>query len=158
MIQSRNDYALKSSVSQLKGSVKRKVEEIRSKILYHTAFIESALDDPEHISIDGYGQTLERDVEELLDEIQRLLDSADDGRIMKEGVQTVIVGKPNAGKSSVLNMLLGEERAIVTDIAGTTRDILQEHMNLHGISLNIVDTAGIRKTDDKVEKSVWTEP
>lgn len=152
VIQSRNDYALKSSVSQLKGSVKRKVEEIRSKILYHTAFIESALDDPEHISIDGYGQTLERDVEELLDEIQRLLDSADDGRIMKEGVQTVIVGKPNAGKSSVLNMLLGEERAIVTDIAGTTRDILQEHMNLHGISLNIVDTAGIRKTDDKVEK------
>ena len=132
--------------------MKRKVEEIRSKILYHTAFIESALDDPEHISIDGYGQTLERDVEELLDEIQRLLDSADDGRIMKEGVQTVIVGKPNAGKSSVLNMLLGEERAIVTDIAGTTRDILQEHMNLHGISLNIVDTAGIRKTDDKVEK------
>lgn len=152
VIQSRNDYALKSSVRQLKGSVKRKVEEIRSKILYHTAFIESALDDPEHISIDGYGQTLERDVEKLLDEIQRLLDSADDGRIMKEGVQTVIVGKPNAGKSSVLNMLLGEERAIVTDIAGTTRDILQEHMNLHGISLNIVDTAGIRKTDDKVEK------
>ncbi len=152
VIQSRNDYALKSSVSQLKGSVKRKVEEIRGKILYHTAFIESALDDPEHISIDGYGQTLERNVEELLDSIQRLLDSADDGRIMKEGVQTVIVGKPNAGKSSILNMLLGEERAIVTDIAGTTRDILQEHMNLHGISLNIVDTAGIRKTDDQVEK------
>lgn len=152
VIQSRNDYALKSSVSQLRGSVKKKVSDIRAKILYHTAFIESALDDPEHISIDGYSRTLEKDVRELLDSLRKLLDSADDGRIMKEGIQTVIVGKPNAGKSSILNMLLGEERAIVTDIAGTTRDILQEHMNLHGISLNIVDTAGIRRTDDQVEK------
>ena len=152
VIQSRNDYALKSSVSQLRGSVKKKVSDIRAKILYHTAFIESALDDPEHISIDGYSRILEKDVRELLDSLRKLLDSADDGRIMKEGIQTVIVGKPNAGKSSILNMLLGEERAIVTDIAGTTRDILQEHMNLHGISLNIVDTAGIRRTDDQVEK------
>ena len=106
MIQSRNDYALKSSVSQLRGSVKKKVSDIRAKILYHTAFIESALDDPEHISIDGYSRTLEKDVRELLDSLRKLLDSADNGRIMKEGIQTVIVGKPNAGKSSILNMLL----------------------------------------------------
>lgn len=152
VIQSQNDYALKSSVSQLKGSVKKKIDDIRNKILYHTAFIESALDDPEHISIEGYAQVLERDVEELKGRLDSLLASADDGRVMKEGIKTVIVGKPNAGKSSILNMLLGEERAIVTDIAGTTRDILQEHMNLQGISLNIVDTAGIRKTDDRVEK------
>ena len=152
VIQSQNDYALKSSVSQLRGSVKKKIDDIRNKILYHTAFIESALDDPEHISIEGYAQVLERDVEELKGRLDSLLASADDGRVMKEGIKTVIVGKPNAGKSSILNMLLGEERAIVTDIAGTTRDILQEHMNLQGISLNIVDTAGIRKTDDRVEK------
>lgn len=152
VIQSQNDYALQSSVSQLKGNVKNKISEIRNKILYHTAFIETALDDPEHISVDGYGETLYKEVEELSTQIQSLLASADNGRIIKEGIQTVIVGKPNAGKSSILNVLLGEDRAIVTDIAGTTRDVLTEHMNLQGISLNIMDTAGIRKTDDTVEK------
>lgn len=152
VIQSQNDYALKSSLKQLRGSVKEKISDLRNKIIYHTAFIESALDDPEHISIDGYGNVLKKETKEIIEEIETLLKTADDGRIIREGINTVILGKPNAGKSSLLNVLLGEERAIVTEIAGTTRDILQETINLQGISLNIIDTAGIRNTDDKVEK------
>lgn len=152
IIQSQNDYALKSSLKQLRGSVKEKISDLRNKIIYHTAFIESALDDPEHISIDGYGNVLKKETKEIIKEIETLLKTADDGRIIREGINTVILGKPNAGKSSLLNVLLGEERAIVTEIAGTTRDILQETINLQGISLNIIDTAGIRNTNDKVEK------
>ena len=152
LIHATNEQAVKNSVRQLNGNLCRKIKEIRDSVLRDTAFIEAALDDPEHISLDGFTDTLKEHTEVNLKEIKALLKNAEDGKIIKEGIRTVILGKPNAGKSTLMNALVGEERAIVTDIPGTTRDTLEELIQIKGIVLRIIDTAGIRHTQDTVEK------
>lgn len=152
LIQAKNDIVLESSIYQLQGSLKKKVKRIRSELIHEIAFIESALDDPEHISLEDYGIKLNQIIIDLTSQIVELLRFSENGELLKQGINTVIIGKPNAGKSSLLNLLAGIERAIVTEVEGTTRDVLQEQINLNGIILNLIDTAGIRETDDIVEK------
>lgn len=152
LINAKNYFAVRTSVDQLQGRLKNTIVNMREKILYNVAFIESALDDPEHYSLDGFPDKLRMIIDDILIQVEGLINTFDNGKILSEGINTVIVGKPNAGKSSLLNMFVGEDRAIVTDMAGTTRDTLSEIVNVRGITLNIIDTAGIRETDDLVEK------
>ncbi len=152
VINAENSYALKSAVTQLKGSVSEAIRRERAVLLENIAYIEAALDDPEHIEMEGFGPVLLGRLSEIREHTDHLIATADDGRIIKEGIRTVILGKPNVGKSSLLNALLGVDRAIVTDIAGTTRDALEENLRLNGLNLNIIDTAGIRETEDIIEK------
>ncbi len=152
LISSQNEFSRKNSLAQLEGSFSGQIRQMREKLIYEIAFIESALDDPENYSLEGYPEELYKKVEEIHGQIEKLLSSAEEGRLLKEGIRTVIIGKPNAGKSSLLNLLAGQERAIVTNVPGTTRDTLEETVRMQDVLLRLVDTAGIHETQDQVEK------
>ncbi len=152
VIGAKNDFALKTSIRQLSGQTADVIEKLRNRLIEEAAFIEAALDDPEHYEIENYGEKLLPVIEEVQVRIDKLLKNAEAGRLLAEGIGTAIIGRTNAGKSSLLNRLLGLERAIVTDIPGTTRDVLSETLVLDNTTLKLYDTAGIRETDDTVEK------
>ena len=152
LISSKNDFAAKNSIKQLKGNILDEIKELRSKIIYEIAFIESALDDPEHFDLSGYPENLDEKLIDIEKNINKLIENSKNGKIRKDGISSVIVGKPNAGKSSFLNLLIGEDKAIVTSTAGTTRDVLEESVKLGDMILHLYDTAGIRDTSDEIEK------
>lgn len=151
LIQAKSDIAVKNSMSQLRGKIKKKIEELRKVILEDLSFLEAALDDPEHITLDNFSETIRRHTQQLKEELEHLLDNSQNGRLIKEGIRTAIVGKPNVGKSSFLNCILRDDRAIVTDIPGTTRDTLEEEIKIGSTLFRFIDTAGIRETEDVLE-------
>lgn len=152
LINAKTDQSLKAAVRQLAGGLSAKVYELRRDLLKTIAHIEAGIDFPEHDIEELSREQVATATREVLAEIEQLIAGSESGKILREGLRTVILGKPNVGKSSLLNALLREKRAIVTDIPGTTRDVIEEFVNINGIPLNIIDTAGIRETDDLVEK------
>ena len=152
IINSKTEVERKASVNQLEGRLSRKIGEIQAELLDAMADIEASIDYPEYDIEETTNDKLKKILSSVESKLKLLRDSYKNGKIMKEGIKTIIVGKPNVGKSSLLNLMLNEERAIVSDIEGTTRDTIEEFINIDGIPLKIIDTAGIRKTNDEVEK------
>lgn len=152
LISAKTERSLKVAVSQLEGALSAAIKAIRTEILGLLAHIEAGIDFPEHDLEDISRIQIEQKTKLILDRVKKLIDSAGTGKVFREGLKTVIIGKPNVGKSSLLNALLKEKRAIVTDIPGTTRDAIEEMVSIRGIPLKLVDTAGIRETEDIVEK------
>jgi tRNA modification GTPase len=152
IINSKTNVGLQSAVDQLEGSLSSRIFDIRSKMLRIAAHLQAAVDFPEDDIEELSEENLIAFLKNIKDEMKNLLETADMGKIIRDGLSTVIIGKPNVGKSSLLNNLLKENRAIVTEVPGTTRDIIEEYINLKGIPLKVIDTAGIRETDDIVER------
>ncbi|KXS44072.1 MAG: tRNA modification GTPase [Candidatus Frackibacter sp. T328-2] len=152
VINSKTEAGLEAAMDQLEGGLSSQIEEIKHKLLGLLAHLEASIDFPEDEIEDFNSDEIDSRVEEIIEQIEGLLDTSKRGRIIKEGIRTAIIGKPNVGKSSLLNALLRENRAIVTDVPGTTRDVIEEVINIDGIPLKIMDTAGIRETEDEVEK------
>ncbi|MGV8982471.1 tRNA uridine-5-carboxymethylaminomethyl(34) synthesis GTPase MnmE [Clostridium sp.] len=152
IITAKTELSMKSALMQSEGSISREIKKIRNKLLSVIAHIEVTVDYPEEDIEEVTAGEVKDDVTSIIGEIDLLLSTADEGKILREGLSTVIVGKPNVGKSSLLNALVKEKRAIVTDVPGTTRDAIEEYISIEGIPVKIVDTAGIRETEDIVEK------
>ncbi len=152
LISAKTDMALTLAMKQLEGGLSKKIHLVRESLLSILAHIEANIDFPEEDIDEIATERIRSIIDKSIEDIKRLLDTSDTGKIIREGLRTVIIGKPNVGKSSLLNALLEEKRAIVTDIPGTTRDIIEEFINIKGIPLKIVDTAGIRETEDIIEK------
>ena len=152
LINSKTESEAKASIKQLEGNLSKTLNQIKRDILNIMADIEASIDYPEYDIEETTNEKAKKVILKIRDEAEKLEKSFDTGKILKDGIKTAIIGKPNAGKSSLLNAILNEDRAIVSEIEGTTRDTIEEYINIKGITLKIIDTAGIRKTADKIEE------